>query len=160
MMGRLGFSTPRFTHLTPAEQMTQFSLWSLMSAPLMISCDLGHLDPNTLCPITTAILTNHEVIDIDQDALAQPATRVAGVGDIEVWAKPLSDGTKAVGLFNKKAWTQEIEIQWSDLNLSGAQPVRDLWQHEDLGLLKKSFKSLVPAHGVVLLKVGQPQLEK
>ncbi|MDQ2731611.1 MAG: glycoside hydrolase family 27 protein, partial [Armatimonadota bacterium] len=154
MFGRVGYATPRFSHLALPEQMTQFSLWSLMAAPLIISCDLNQLDPNPFCRITTALLTNDEVIDVDQDELGQPARRVAGVGDMEVWARPLWDGAKAVGLFNTKSWTQSIQIQWSDLGLSGTQPVRDLWQHKDLGPFNGSFTALVPPHGVVLVKVG------
>lgn len=156
MVGRFGATQPRFSRLSPSEQMLQISLWSLAAAPLMISCDLTQLDPNTFYPFASAMLTNSEVLDIDQDPLGTPATRVAGSNDIEVWSRPLWDGTRAVGLFNKGNWPQGITVDWSAIGLSGAQPVRDLWRRLDVGTHTDSYSAEVPKHGVVLLKVGKP----
>ena len=83
------------THLTPNEQYTHISLWSLLSAPLLIGCDLTKLDDFTL-----NLLTNDEVLEVNQDPLGRQARRVFKRDDVEVWAKPLEDGSSAVGLFN------------------------------------------------------------
>ena len=154
MVGKFGTSNTRFSRLTPAEQMTQVSLWSLAAAPLMISSDLRQLDPNAFFPFATALLSNVEVIELDQDARGEPARRVAGDGDTEVWSRTLSDGTRAVGLFNKSNAPRPVSIEWSAVGLSGPQLVRDLWRREDLGS-SENFATEVPAHGVALLKVGK-----
>ena len=74
----------------------------------------------------------------------------------EVWARPLWDGTMAVGLFNRGSAAGEIAASWTALGLAGSQPVRDLWQHKDLGEVDGAFKATVPSHGVVLVKIGKP----
>jgi alpha-galactosidase len=89
---------PRPTKLTPDEQYTHISLWCLLSAPLLIGCDLEKLDDFTL-----SLLSNDEVLEIDQDTLGKQATQVGGQGDLKVYAKPLDDGSLAVGLFNLDA---------------------------------------------------------
>ena len=136
--------------------MLQVSLWSMAAVPLMISCDLTQLDPNTFYPFASALLSNSEVLSINQDALGKPATRVASSIDIEVWSRPLQDGTRAVGLFNKGNWPQGITVDWSEIGLTGTQPVRDLWRRLDLGNVSESYSIEVPKHGVVLLKIGKP----
>ena len=135
--------------LAPNEQLTHLSLWSLLAAPLLIGSDLSKLDQFTL-----DALSNDEVIDVDQDPLGIQGNRRAKDGDLEVWAKPLSDGTLAVGLFNRGSDPRAVVAQWSDLGLSGKQPVRDLWQKKDLGSFTDLFSATVPSHGVVLIKMG------
>jgi len=73
-----------------------------------------------------------------------------------VWARPLSDGTMAVGLFNRDLVPRTVSVKWSELGLSGSQVVRDLWRHQDLGAKSDGFSVTVPRHGVVLVKVGAP----
>jgi alpha-galactosidase len=140
------------SRLTPNEQMTHIGLWSLLAAPLLLGCDLTQIDP-----VTLRLLTNDEVLDVNQDPLGKQAAPVARDGLLEVWARPLWDGTQAVGLFNRGIEPAKIAAKWSDLGLTGRQPVRDLWQRKDLGTADGSFQAEVPPHGVVLVKIGRPQ---
>lgn len=151
MVGIVGFGNTHPTHLKPNEQITHISMWSLLSSPLLIGCDLTRLDP-----FTKALLTNDDVLDVNQDPLGRPAGRISENGDAQIWARPLFDGTKAVGLVNLGSERQNIAVSWSQLGLSGSQPVRDLWQRKDLGRFASGFTVSVPAHGTVLIKVGQP----
>ncbi len=151
MVGIVGFGNTHPTHLKPNEQITHISLWSLLSSPLLIGCDLTRLDP-----FTKALLTNDDVLDVNQDPLGRPAGRIAETGDAQIWARPLFDDTHAVGLVNLGSDRQDITVSWSQLGLSGPQPVRDLWQRKDLGAFKDGYTVPVPAHGTVLIKVGKP----
>lgn len=151
MVGIVGFGNTHPTHLKPNEQITHISMWSLLSSPLLIGCDLTKLDP-----FTRALLTNDDVLDVNQDALGRPAGRIAENGDAQIWARPLADDTHAVGLVNLGSATQPVTVTWSQLGLSGPQPVRDLWQRKDLGTFKNGYTVPVPAHGTVLIKVGKP----
>ena len=154
-VGRIGYGQVHVSKLTPSEQMTQLSLWSLLAAPLTLSCDLTSLDPSAFHPSTTALLTNDEVLDVDQDPQGQAATQVEKTEFRQIWARPLADGTQAVGLFNLEDRPFNIRVTWTALKLTGPQPVRDLWLHQDLGTFDTGFTTEVPAHGVALLKVGQ-----
>jgi alpha-galactosidase len=156
MVGKLGAGDPHFSRLTSSEQMLQVSLWSLAAAPLIISCDLTQLDPNRFYPFASALLTNPEVLEVNQDPLGKAARRVMGGGDVEVWSRPLWDGTRAVGLFNKSNNSQIVAVDWENIGLSGRQPVRDLWRRVDLGPQEETYSIDVPKHGVVLLKIGTP----
>jgi alpha-galactosidase len=155
VVGGVGWGNPHPTKLTPNEQVTHISLWALQSAPLLIGCDMSKLDD-----FTTALLGNDEVLAVSQDVLGKPAGRKSRDGKLEVWARPLSDGTIAVGLFNRGNDPAEVTARWSDLGLTGEQPVRDLWQQKDLGPATDSFKATVPRHGAVLVKVGKPTAEQ
>jgi alpha-galactosidase len=155
MVGKLaGPSGLHPTELSPNEQISQVTLWSLLSAPLLLSCDLKQIDQFTI-----DILTNDEVLDVDQDPLGKPAGRKARTGRAEVWARPLWDGTTAVGLFNLAGRPAEVTAKWSDLGLCGPQPVRDLWQQKDMGVFEGSFRIVVPRHGAALIKIGKPEKE-
>ena len=134
--------------LTPNEQYTHVSLWCLLAAPLIFSGDITRLDDFTL-----SLLTNDEVIDVDQDPLGRPGRRVAIEGDLEVWARDMEDGSKAVGLFNRGEDTTTVTAKWTDLGIKGKQIVRDLWRQQDLGKYEGEFKTLVPRHGVVLVRL-------
>jgi alpha-galactosidase len=136
------------TRLTHAEQYTHVSLWCLLSAPLLIGCDMTQLDDFTL-----GLLTNDEVIAIDQDPLGHQADRVSQQGPLQVWAKDLEDGTKAVGLLNVGESDTPVTVKWSDLGLTGKQTVRDLWRQKDLGVFDGEFSAPVDRHGVVLVKI-------
>jgi len=152
VVGRVGWGNPHPTHLTPNEQLLHISMWCLQSAPLLTGCDLTKLDPFTI-----ALLTNDEVLDIDNDPLGRPAGRVSQAGETEVWARPLFDGTVAAGLFNRSSQPMQVTAHWGDMGVFGPQPVRDLWQHQNLGTFSDSFTATVPAHGVVLVKIGTPR---
>lgn len=136
------------TRLTPNEQYTHISLWCLLAAPLLIGCDLTQLDDFTL-----SLLTNDEVLEVDQDPLGRQAERVAQNGELEVWAKDMEDGSKAVGLFNRGENETEVTAGWGELGLSGPQKVRDLWRQKDLGTFDGEFKASVGRHGVVLVRI-------
>lgn len=153
VVGKLGWGrTLRDTRLTPDEQLTHISLWALQAAPLIIGADLSQIDA-----FTTNLLGNPEVLAVDQDPLGKAAGRTLQKGRVEVWARPLSDGTMAVGLFNRDLVPQTITVRWSDLGLSGSQPVRDLWLHRDMGTKQDELSAMVPRHGVLLVKVGAPK---
>src|SRR5262249_13916935 len=128
IVGKVGWGRPHPTRLTPNEQYTHISLWSLLASPLLIGCDMTQLDEFTL-----GLLTNDEVIDVNQDPLGHQAGRVAQNGMLEVWARDLEDGSKVVGLFNRGAREQTVTVKWSDLGLNSQQLVRDLWRQSDLG---------------------------
>jgi alpha-galactosidase len=151
IVGFIGWGNPQPTRLTPDEQYLHMSLWSLFSAPLLIGCDLEKLDAFTL-----NLLTNDEVIAVNQDALGKQATNVHTVGDVRIYVKALEDGGRAAGFcnFGRKAATLEYR-EFSKLGLAGRQRVRDLWRQKDLATLDTARQSLpltIPAHGVVLCK--------
>ena len=149
VVGYVGWSANvRPTHLTPSEQYTHISLWCLLCSPLLIGCDMTKLDEFTL-----NLLTNDEVLDVSQDPLGRQAARIAKSGPLEIWAKDLEDGSKAVGLFNRGEAATSITVKWSDLGVSGQQSVRDLWRQKNLGKFPDQFKTDVSRHGVVLVKV-------
>jgi alpha-galactosidase len=150
MVGLVGFGHPHPTELKPNEQITHVSMWCLLSSPLLIGCDMTKLDA-----FTTALLTNDELLDIDQDPLGKPAGRISKDDDGgEVWARELFDGTHAVGLVNASPLERSITVKWSDLGLTGQQAVRDLWLHQDVGSFDESYTVAVPRHGTVVLKIG------
>ena len=136
------------TPLTHDEQYTWVTLWSLIASPLVIGGDLPTLDDFTL-----SLLTNDEVIDVDQDVLGRQAVPVSRNGDLEVWSKDLADGSKAVGLFNRGEQDTEIAVRWADLGLSGKRVVRDLWRQKDRGTFEQEFRMLVNRHGAALLSI-------
>jgi alpha-galactosidase len=150
VVGKVGWGRElRDSRLTPNEQLTHISLWALQAAPLIIGADLSQIDA-----FTTNLLGNPEVLAVDQDPLGKAAGRTLQEGRTEVWARPLADGTMAVGLFNRDLAARTVTVKWSALGLSGSQPVRDLWQHRDLGAKEGEYSVTVPRHGVVLVKVG------
>jgi alpha-galactosidase len=144
----LGYTFGHPTHLNHNEQYTHMTLWCLLAAPLLLGCDLEKLDD-----FTKGLLTNDEVLDIDQDTLCKQATVVAKQGQTLVYAKPLEDGSWAVGLFNLGPIESPVTLNWSDLGVNGQQVVRDLWRQKDLGTFNGSFSAPVAAHGVVLIRV-------
>lgn len=150
VVGNVGWSANLHpTHLTPNEQYTHISLWCLLSAPLLIGCDMTHMDDFTI-----NLLSNDEVLAVDQDSLGRQAARAAKDDLLEVWAKDLEDGSKAVGLFNRGEGEARVTAKWPDLGISGKQTVRDLWRQKDLGQFDNAFDANVPRHGVVLIKIS------
>ena len=147
--GPAGDPEPKPTRLTADEQYTQVSLWSLLAAPLMLGNHLAALDEFTL-----NLLSNSEVIAINQDALARSAVRVLDRNGWQVWVKELEGGAKAVGVFNMGSRFDRFELEPA-LFGRGAQPYqpRDAWRQRDLPLQSGSTVLAVPAHGVALLTV-------
>jgi alpha-galactosidase len=103
---------------------------------------------------TLGLLTNDEVIAVNQDPLGKQARRVSQQGDLEVWAKEMEDGSYAVGLFNRGRWKKDVTVRWVDLGLKGRHLVRDLWRQKDLGRFDATFSEAVPRHGVVLIRIS------
>ncbi|HVU25723.1 MAG TPA: glycoside hydrolase family 27 protein [Opitutus sp.] len=135
--------------MTPVEYRTHFSLWCLLAAPLMAGNDLRTMDTATV-----EILTNREVIAVDQDALGRQGTRIAARDGIEVWAKPLEDGGLAVGIFNRNEADASGGVTWHELGLAAApKAVRDLWARADVKAGDDGYAATVPAHGVAMLRL-------
>jgi alpha-galactosidase len=105
---------------------------------------------------TTDLMTNHEVLEVNQDVLGRGGSRVRQDHRLEVWVKPLADGTKAVALFNRGLQRASVTASWADIGVTGTQPVRDLWQQRDLGTFSSQFTAAVSAHGAVLVRIGRP----
>jgi len=136
--------------MTDTEYRSHFSLWAILAAPLIAGNDLRNMTP----PIHD-ILTNKEVIAINQDPLGRQGERVWKQGDLEVWAKPMRDGSRAVVLFNRGGSEQTITVNWEDISYPGhlGAAVRDLWEHKDLGRFTGKFSAPVASHGVVVVSV-------
>ncbi len=150
------------TRLTPDEQYSHVSLFSLLSAPLLIGCPIEQLDDFTL-----NLLTNDEVIEVNQDPLGKPARLVSDENGVQTWLKPLEDGSFAVGLFytNDFGLIPESYFRWGDeipksftfdfekIGLTGKWHLRDVWRQKDLGEFEKSFNTEIRHHGVVMLRM-------
>ena len=136
--------------MTNTEYRSHFSLWSILAAPLLAGNDLRSMTPEI-----RDILTNKEVIAVDQDALGSEGRRVTKNGDLEVWVKQLKDGSRAVVLFNRGSSLQDIGVSWEELGYPDhfSAAVRDLWQHKDLGKFTGRFSAPVESHGVVMVTV-------
>ena len=130
------------------EYRTHFSLWAMLAAPLIMGNDLTRMTPYTV-----EILTNREVIAVDQDPLGKQGFRVAQEGPFEVWMKPMADGSKVVGLFNRQRTAEQITANLAQIGIRGEATVRDLWLKKDVGTFKDSYSAYVPPHGVVLVRI-------
>ena len=149
VIGKVGWSGKlRPTKLTPNEQYTHISLWSLLASPLLLGCDLTNMDDFTL-----NLITNAEVIEVNQDPLGDQASLVERVGEKESWVKQMEDGSKVVGLFNRSFFDAEMTISWEKLGIGKYCRIRDLWRQKDIGRSNESFKAQVPRHGVVLVRL-------
>jgi alpha-galactosidase len=134
--------------MTGTEYRTHMTLWALLAAPLLAGNDLRSMSPETV-----AILTNRDVIAVDQDALGKQGHRIRGDGAIEVWAKPLASGAHAVGLFNRGQSAARISVRWSELGVQGRRKVRDLWAGRDLGRVEAEYAADVEPHGAALIRI-------
>jgi len=136
--------------MTTAEYRAHFSLWALLAAPLIAGNDLRDMPPEI-----QQILTNKEVIAVNQDPLGMQGRRVRKDSDLEVWAKQLHDGSRAVILLNRSPGEQKISLTWEDLGYPAhlTAAVRDLWQARELGPFKGGFSTAVAPHSVVMVTV-------
>lgn len=136
--------------MTDNEYRAHFSLWAVMAAPLIAGNDMANMSKDT-----HAILTNKEVIAVDQDALGVPASRVSKDGTREVWSRPLKGGGRAVVLLNRSTEPQDITINWEQLNYPAhlQARVRDLWKHANLASAKALFGTKVPGHSAVMITI-------
>ena len=138
----------RPSRLTPNEQYTHITLWSLLSAPLLIGCPVEKADAFTL-----SLLSNDEVLAIDQDELGRPAKQLIVDGRRQVYVKELADGSHAVGFFNLAQEPQTIAATWAQLGLGQPARVRDLWRQQDIKLSGDGLVAEVPRHGTYLVRV-------
>lgn len=151
VVGTVGWGNLHPTRLRPDEQYLHVSLWSLFSTPLLLGCDLEKLDEFTL-----NLLTNDEVIAVNQDALGKQATCVQTIGDLRIYVKDLEDGSRVAGFCN--FGLEKVDIPYKDLKklgISGKQKVRDLWRQKDIITIQADNEALslkVPMHGVALYK--------
>ena len=137
--------------MSDEEYRTHMSLWSILAAPLLAGNDLRNMAPSIL-----AILTNREVIAIDQDKEGHQGHRVGKSGDQDVWMKPLSGGAAAVALFNRAAEPAQVTVKWSEAGFkSSPARARDLWAHADVKMEGDEYSVTVPTHGVVLLRIAE-----
>lgn len=138
--------------LTAEEDKSHFSMWCIMSSPLILGNDMS-----TITQTTKDILTNAEVIAVNQDTTGLQAKIVTdNANGLQVWAKPLNgklSNERAVVLFNRSAASATMSVKWKDLNLVGSANVRNLWSHTNLGSVDSMYTATVPSHGVVMLKV-------
>jgi len=135
--------------LTFEESKAHFSLWCLLTAPLMAGNDL-----RSMTKPAAFILTNTDVIAVDQDKLGVQGRRLRQDGPSEVWIKPLADGSKAVVLLNRGPAPAEISVSWKELGVeTSTAEVRNLWLRNDLGRFLSGYSAKVPSHGVVMVKV-------
>ena len=150
------------TRLTPNEQYSHVSLFSLLAGPILIGCPIEQLDAFTL-----NLLSNDEVIEVNQDPLGKSARLILEEQGVQVWLKPLEQGAYAVGIFNTADFgkTPASYFRWEDeqaanytldfnkLKLTGSYNVRNVWTQKEAAANAKSFKATVPHHGVVMLKL-------
>jgi alpha-galactosidase len=150
------------TRLSPDEQYSHVSIYSLLAAPMIIGCPLEQLDSFTI-----NLLSNDEVIAIDQDPLGKAGRLLINDDEVQIWMKPLEDGSYAIGLFNIDGFgkTPQSYFHWGDeqsksfqfdltrIGLKGNWKLRDVWRQKDLGEFNGVFKTTIPHHGVVLLRV-------
>ena len=136
--------------MTDDEYRAHFSLWALMAAPLMAGNDVRAMSPET-----RAILLNAEVIAVDQDSLGVQGMLVAeNAPDLQVWAKRLAGGSRAVVLLNRSGLASAMTTTWWRIGLpAGPARVRDLWARADRGTFTEKYSATVPPHGVVMVRV-------
>ncbi|HTP68816.1 MAG TPA: glycoside hydrolase family 27 protein [Dongiaceae bacterium] len=136
--------------MTIPEYRAHFSFWALLAAPLIAGNDVRSMSPEI-----REILTNAEVIAVNQDKLGRQGRRVHKDGDFEVWSKTLADGSRAVILFNRGATEQDLRVNWEEIGYPAhlSAKVRDLWIHKDLGPSTGSFSAKVASHSVVMVKI-------
>jgi len=152
VIGKVGWG-PRLrdSRLSPNEQYVHITLWTLLASPLLLGNDMTQMDEFEL-----NLVTNDEVLAVHQDELGKAADRVSRKDELEVWARPLSDGSLAVGLFNRDEMDMTVRVTWDELGIKGKRLVRDLWRQKDLGTVDGEFSHMVPRHGTVFVKLTPP----
>jgi alpha-galactosidase len=152
VIGKVGWG-PRLrdSKLTANEQYVHITLWSLLASPLLLGNDMTQMDE-----FEVNLVTNDEVLAVHQDERGKAADRVSKKDELEVWSRPLADGSLAVGLFNRDEMDMKVGVTWEELGIKGKRKVRDLWRQKDLGPFDTEFSTVVPRHGTVFVKVTAP----
>jgi alpha-galactosidase len=135
--------------LTHVESVTHMSLWAILAAPLLAGNDLSNVTPDTI-----SVLANKEVVAVDQDTLGRQGHRLSEVGPLDIWVRDLSNGDKVIGLFNRGVDAHELHFRAESVGWKTAK-ARDLWKHEDLGILPDNYAVLIPRRGAVMLRITQ-----
>lgn len=149
IVGKVGWSSNlRDSRLTPDEQYTHISLWAILAANMLIGCDLSQLDDFTI-----NLLCNNEVNAVNQDVLGKQGSPVVKDGDLQIWTRPLADGSMAVGIFNVGPTDMTVNLAdyLKSLGVTSLKSNRDLWRQKDLSITDLTYT--IPTHGVRLLKV-------
>jgi alpha-galactosidase len=144
--------------LTVEESKSHMSLWAIMAAPLIAGNDLRSMDQTTV-----SILTNPEMIAVNQDSAGIQGRRVSSQNGIEIWSRPLGSewsGVKAVALLNRGNVAVDITVNFAAVDMVGAVLVRDIWEQQDMGVFTNSFTMSVPAHGTGFLHLSTPLMEQ
>ncbi len=131
------------------EYRTHMALWALLAAPLLAGNDLRSMSPET-----KELLTNSDVLAVNQDKKGVQGHRVWEEGPLEIWVKPLADGSQAVGLFNRSESASKLTLDFKSIGAPASAKLRDLLDHKDLGAVQNSYLAEVPTHGVVLVRVS------
>ena len=132
------------------EYRTHMALWALLAAPLLAGNDL-----RTMSAETKEMLTNGEVLSVDQDSKGVQGHRIWEEGPLEIWAKPLADQSQAVGLFNRSEAPLKMTLDFKAIGFSGAAKVRDLWEHKPIVVEATDYSATIPGHGVVMMRVSR-----
>jgi alpha-galactosidase len=150
ILGDIGIGEPiTACRLSADEQYAHVSLWGILSAPLILGCDLSKLDDFTL-----NLLTNNEVISINQDPLASATTLLKSDGIHEIYVKPMANGSKAVAFFNRGLNTSTIELDLNELGFKNQATIRDVWRQKDVAKVTGVFKTTVNGHGVAFYRIS------
>ena len=149
IVGKVGWGSLHPTRLNQNEQYTHMSMWAILCSPLLIGCDLTDLDEFTL-----SLLTNDEVIEVNQDELGAQAAKLKDDTKSEIWAKPMSDGSIVMALLNKTRRSQKVNIvaDLKSFGLEGRWLARDLWRQQDIGIFSQTYSCEVPGHATQLVR--------
>jgi len=130
------------------EYRTHMALWAILAAPLLAGNDLRSMSDET-----KDLLTNAEVIAVDQDLKGEQGHRVWEEGWLETWARPLADGSYAIAMFNRTEQTIRMSFDLKTIGLEHSSKVRDLWEHKDATADHGAYSADVPGHGVAFVRV-------
>ena len=137
---------------TTTQYQTQMSIWAIQAAPLIAGTDLTKMNSTTV-----ALLTNPDIIAVDQDSLGKQGKRVWQEGPEEIWTKPMADGSVVVGIFNRVAGTAYIPLPFGVVGVKGTVDAVDLWQQKNLGIIKNNRQVLVGSYGATMLRLTMSQ---
>jgi alpha-galactosidase len=135
--------------MNESEYRTHLTLWATLSAPLLLGNDVRAMNSDTV-----RLLTNRDVIAVDQDVLGSQGHRIWDSGGIELWGKSLSDGTIAIGIFNRSDVPSDVRVPWSDMGVPSPSEVRDLWLRAEVDVKPEGYQATLPPHGAALLRVS------
>ncbi len=139
--------------LTPDENRTHMGLWAMLAAPLLAGNNLSQLTPEVM-----SVLTNREIIALDQDSLGRQADRIFAEGPIEIWARPLADGGRALAIFNfgeQRSYLHGSSLHLNEVGLLTGWRARNVWEGKDLGEISESSSFTIPRHGSIVLRLSR-----